>query len=106
MPGLDVLGEQHDAQLGWSLAELARGPGAVVGASGGIRTSMIGEVRRASLDRGLDASGVAAFGDDLVPGVSSSGARPSRNSTESSPITIAHGSTASTSVPRPGGLRT
>jgi hypothetical protein len=67
--GLDVLGQQHDAEVGVAGAQLAGGAGAVVRATGWHPDVDDGEVRPERIDGGDGGVGVGDLGDHVVAGV-------------------------------------
>ncbi len=106
VPGLDVLGEQHDGQVGLPLAEVRGRAGAVVGAVRGHPDVDDREVRQLLLDDLDQRDRVRGPADHLVAGVLE---QPGQALAEEGRVLAdhdAHGSAASTSVPRPSGLAT
>ena len=104
MAGLDVPGEHEDAQVRVGGSQAARDPRTVVGV---IRRHADDDDRDVGLrlvDRGLERVGVAGLGDDLVPCVGEQAGEPLAEQRGVLSDHDAHGTTASTIVPRPSSL--
>ena len=86
------------------ISRAARAPSSV--RSGGIRMSMMARSGRASQHGGHQRRRVAGRGDDVVPGVGEQAGQALPEQRGVLADHDAHGSTASTTVPRPAGLST